>query len=125
MRGKKNIDFKNLIKKYNSKYQISKINEFISFELKSNIMRSYYYENIIEFKIEHGLDIDKSICSDFEKKTRSNNYFFFSGVDFIYELFNFENKLNTNKFSKTVKILGKNKIKNNFFTKFADNGIII
>ena len=81
--------------------------------------------DLIKFKIENGLEVDSSICSDFEKKSKSNNYFFFNGVDFIYEFFNFENKLKTNKLSKIVKILGKNKFVNNFFTKFADYGNII
>ena len=155
-KGKKDIDLDYLIKKYNSKYDILKINKFTSFELKSSNLRSYYHENIIafgdllhklhplagqgfnmtirdikeinqliKFKKEHGLDLDKSICLDFEKNTKSNNYLFSNGIDFIYEFFNFENKLNTNTLSKSVKYLGKNKILNNFFIKFADNGLII
>ena len=156
MRGKKNIDFESLIKKYNTKYKISKINKFISIALKSSNLRSYYYKNIIAFgdllhklhplagqgfnmtirdikklheliesKKKIGLDLDTSICLDFEKNTRSNNYLFSNGIDLIYEFFNIENKFSTNTFSKSVKFLGKNKIINNFFTKFADNGIVI
>jgi len=156
MRGKKNIDFESLIKKYNTKYKISKINKFISIALKSSNLRSYYYKNIIAFgdllhklhplagqgfnmtirdikklheliesKKKIGLDLDTSICLDFEKNTRSNNYLFSNGIDLIYEFFNIENKFSTNIFSKSVKFLGKNKIIDNFFTKFADNGIVI
>jgi 2-octaprenyl-6-methoxyphenol hydroxylase len=156
VRGKKKIDLENLIKKYNTKYKILKINKFLSFELRSSSLRSYYHDNIIafgdllhklhplagqgfnmtirdikkiheliKFRKEHGLDLDTSICLDFEKNTRDKNYLFLNGIDFIYEFFNFENKFNINFFSKSVKFLGKNKIVNNFFTKFADNGIII
>ena len=156
IKGKKNIDLKNLIKKYNTKYNILKINECLSFELKSSNLRSYYHENIIafgdllhklhplagqgfnmtirdikkileliKFKNEHGLDLDISICSDFEKKTRTNNYLFSSGVDFIYEFFNFESKIRNNNLSKFVKFVGKNKKVNELLTKFADNGVVI
>ncbi len=154
-RGKNDINFEDLMKKYNTKYKILKINKLIKFELKSSNLRSYYHQNIIafgdllhklhplagqgfnmtirdikkiheliKFKKDHGLDLDNSICTDFEKKTKSSNYLFSNGIDFIYEFFNFENKYNID-FSKSVKFLGKNKIVNSFFTKFADNGITI
>ena len=80
---------------------------------------------LIEFKNKHGLDLDSSICLDFEKITKSNNYLFSSGIDLIYEFFNLENKFNINVLSKSVKFLGKNKAINSFFIKYADNGIII
>ena len=80
---------------------------------------------LIEFKNQHGLDLDSSICADFEKNSKSNNYLFSNGIDLIYEFFNLENKLNTNVISKSVKFLGKNEIIKNFFIRSADNGIII
>ena len=55
---------------------------------------------------------------------RDKNYHFSNGIDFIYEIFNFENKFNINNFSKSIKYLGKNQMINNFFIKFADNGIV-
>ena len=156
IKNKENVDFEKLIKKYNIKYKILKINKVMRFELKSSSLRSYYYKNIIafgdllhkihplagqgfnmtirdiktiykliKFKKEHGLDLDTSICSDFEKSSRDKNYLFSNGIDLIYEFFNFENRLNINNLSKSVKYLGKNKIVNNFFTKFADKGIVI
>ena len=79
--------------------------------------------NLIKIKIENGLDLDTSICSDFEKNTKNRNYLFSNGIDLIYEFFNFENKINNNSLSKSVKFLGQNKLINNFFIKFADNGI--
>ena len=80
---------------------------------------------LIQFKLDHGLDLDNSIFLDFEKNTRNRNYLFSSGIDFIYEFFNFENKIKGKTLSKSVKLLGNSKIINKFFIKFADNGIII
>ena len=156
VKGGKEIDFEEIIRNYNSKYKIFKINKTVNFELKSSHLRSYYHKNIIafgdmlhrihplagqgfnmtvrdikkiyeliKFKKKHGLDIDISICSEFEKRSRNKNYLFLNGIDFIYEFFNFENKLNTNSLSKSLKFFGKNKIINNLFTKFADNGLVI
>tara|TARA_B100000941_G_scaffold289027_1_gene267139 strand:- start:1534 stop:2607 length:1074 start_codon:yes stop_codon:yes gene_type:complete len=155
-RGKKNINFKNLIEKYNFKYTIKKINDIHSFELKSSNLRSYYYKNVlafgdllhklhplagqgfnmsirdisqilkfIKFRINHGLDLDSSICSDFEKEVKHKNYLFSSGIDFIYEFFNLESRTNNNFLSKSVQLIGKYKFTNKIFTKLADNGISI
>jgi len=81
--------------------------------------------NLIRFKKDHGLDLDNSICLDFEKNTKNKNYLFSNGIDFIYEFFNFESKTNISSFSKSIKVLGKNKIVNKFFTKFANIGLVI
>jgi len=156
VKGGKKINFEEIIRNYNSKYKIFKINKTVNFELKSSHLRSYYHKNIIafgdmlhrihplagqgfnmtirdikkvyeliKFKKEHGLDLDISICSEFEKKTKDKNYLFLNGIDFIYEFFNFENKINSNILSESINLLGKNKIFNNFFTKLADKGIVI
>jgi 2-octaprenyl-6-methoxyphenol hydroxylase len=155
-KGKKDLNLKNCINKYNMKYQNLKLNEINCFELKSSNLRSYYYKNIIafgdllhrlhplagqgfnmtlrdikelqkliEFKKKHGLELDNSICMDFEKNTKNRNFLFSSGIDFIYEFFNLENKFKDNNLSKFVKFLGRSKTTNKFFTKLADNGIII
>ena len=155
VRNSKKIDLENLIKKYNPKYEIMRIDPVSSSELKSINLRKYYFENIlafgdmlhtlhphagqgfnmtirdiksllelIDFKIDHGLQFDSSICSEFEKKTRHKNYLFSGGIDFVYEYFNFESKLNSSILSKTVQFLGRNKNANRFFTKLADNGLI-
>ena len=81
--------------------------------------------NLIKLKKKNGLDLDNSICLDFEKRTKSKNYLFSNGVDLIYEYFNLENKINNNILSKIVKILGKNKTANKFFTSIANNGLVI
>ncbi len=155
-RGRKDIDVVKLIKKYNLKYKIKKINKFLSFELKSSNLRSYHHKNIIAFgdllhklhplagqgfnmtlrdineilkliqnKLEHGLDLDSSICKDFENNTKDKNFIFSNGIDFIYEFFKFENDIKNNSLSKSIQFLGKNKMINKMFTKFADNGIVI
>ena len=155
VKGNTDLDLNNLIKKYNTKYDILKINSFLKFKLKSSNLRSYYYKNILAFgdllhrlhplagqgfnmtirdmkeiiklimlKKENGLDLDSTICSDFEKNTKSKNYLFAYGVDLIYEIFNIENKISNTSISRSIKFLGKNKIMNKFFTKFADNGIV-
>ena len=82
-------------------------------------------QRLIKFKKKHGLGLDSSICIDFEKNTRNKNFLFSSGIDFIYEFFNLENKLKNNNLSKFVRLLGMNKKANKLFTKLADNGIII
>ena len=153
-KGKIDLDLNNLLRSYNTKYNIKKINSFLKFKLTSSNLRSYYHKNIIAFgdllhrlhplagqgfnmtirdikeisqlilfKQENGLDLDTSICSDFEKNTKSKNYLFSSGVDFIYEIFNFQNKIDNVSISRSIKFLGKNKMINNFFTKIADKGI--
>ena len=79
--------------------------------------------NLIKFKKNNGLDLDSSICYEFEKRMRHKNYLFSNGIDFIYEFFILENKIKSNLFSQSLKIIGSNKLINNFFKKVADNGI--
>ena len=155
IRGRENVDLESLIKKYNLRYEILKINKINSFELKLSNLRSYYFKNVIafgdilhrlhplagqgfnmtirdikeikslvEFKIRHGLELDKSIGQDFEKSLKDKNYLFSNGIDFIYEFFKFESKLNNSSLSKFVKFFGKNRYANKLFTKLADKGIL-
>ena len=149
----KQLDY--LIKKYNSKYEIIKIQKPISFELKSSISRKYIYKNILAFgdllhklhplagqgfnmsirdireiisiiksRMSIGLDLDKSILVEFENNCKHKNFLFSNGIDFIYEFFNFENRLKNGLLSKSVRLLGKSKMSNNFFKKVADDGIV-
>ena len=80
---------------------------------------------LIRFKMKLGLNLDSSICLDFEKKIKHKNYLFSKGIDFVYEIFNFESKINNPFLSLSINILGKNKNINRFFTKIADRGIVI
>ena len=81
--------------------------------------------DLINEKINLGLDLDSSICREFQKKSQDKNYLFSTGIDFIYELFNFESKIKSNLLSRSINIIGKNKIINSFIKKFADNGLRI
>ncbi len=79
---------------------------------------------LIKYKLDRGLEIDSSICADFEKNTKHKNYLFTNGIDFIYEFFHLENKIQSNIFSKSVKFVGRNKTLNGIFKRFADSGFI-
>ena len=79
---------------------------------------------LIKFRKNLGLPLDNSIFFDFEKKIKNKNYIFSKSIDFIYEYFNFENKLNNTFLSKSVQLLGRNKLFNNTFKKIADQGLI-
>ncbi len=80
---------------------------------------------LINLKKENGLELDNSICKDFEDRMKHKNFIFSNCVDFIYEYFNFESKIKNKILSKTVKYLGKNYSLNKYFTKIADSGLII
>ena len=156
IKGKKKINLKELIKKYNTKYSITNFGTSESFELKSSNLRTYYHKNIlafgdllhrlhplagqgfnmtirdirdlsklIEFKFSNGLEIDNSICEEFQNKTRHKNYLFSSGIDFVYEFFNFESKMDNNILSKSVRLIGRNKFLNKSFKNIANRGFEI
>ena len=154
IKGKKDIDFESLLKRYNPGYIIKNKTPVASFELKSSDLRSYYHENIlafgdllhklhplagqgynmsirdikklyelIKFRKDLGLDLDKSICKDFQKNRKHINYLFLTGIDFVYEFFNFESKKNSLFLTKSINSLGKNPLINNFFRKIGDVGL--
>ena len=79
-------------------------------------------DELIDFRKDNGLELDSSICSDFEKRTKHKNYLFSNGIDFVYEFFNLESKINNNILSKSIQIIGKNKFLNRSFEKIANNG---
>ena len=81
--------------------------------------------NLIDEKINLGLDLDHTICYKFQKLSQDKNYLFSTGIDWIYELFNYDSKLNSNLLTKSISIIGKNKIINSLFKKFADDGLRI
>jgi len=157
VRTKKNndtLDIKNSILKFNSNYQIKKINKVSKFNLKSSNLRKYYKDNILAFgdllhkihplagqgfnmtlrdieklliiisdKIKLGLPLDQSVCVKFEKLAKSNNLVFSEGINFIYESFNFQNRIKSNFIDKTIKLIGKNRLINRYFKKIADEGL--
>ncbi len=78
---------------------------------------------IIQDKIELGLQVDSSTLTDFEKQTKNKNFVFSSGIDFIYQIFNIEKKVKNKNFTRILQTIGKNNNFNNFLIKFADRGI--
>ena len=78
---------------------------------------------LIDEKVNLGLDLDSSICQEFQKKSQDKNLIFSSGIDWVYELFNLENKINSNLLNKSINLIGNNKVVNTFLKKFADDGI--
>ena len=78
---------------------------------------------IIQSRIDLGIQLDASILYDFEKETKNKNFLFASSIDFIYEIFNFDKKIKNKNFSNILKILGKNKKLNSYFVKLADKGL--
>ena len=149
-----NSDIKKLINKFNSNFEIKKINKISKFKLKSFNLRKYYRSNILAFgdllhklhplagqgfnmslrdirkllgvidkKIELGLGLDQSVCIEFQNKTKTGNFVFSEGIDFIYEYFNSENKIKNNLIDTSIKYIGKNKYMNDYFKKIADEGL--
>ena len=80
---------------------------------------------IIQNKIDLGMQLDSLIFEEFEKKTKHMNFIFASGIDLIYELFNFDRQNKDKNLNKVLKFIGKSKNLSNAFVRFADNGINI
>ena len=80
---------------------------------------------IIQDKIDLGLPLDTSILEEFEKKTKTKNFIFSTGIDIIYEIFNFDKKINGKALSKILKFFGTNKTFMSPIIKFADKGLKI
>ena len=78
---------------------------------------------LIDQKLNLGLDLNKSILYEFQKNTKSRNFFFSSGIDLIYELFNFERKIKNKFMTNSIQNIGKNKTINKIFKKIADHGL--
>ncbi len=80
---------------------------------------------LIDKKLDLGLDLNNSILDEFQKKTKSSNFVFSAGIDLIYEIFNFERQIKSKFIIKSIQNIGKNKIVNKIFKKFADDGLRI
>ena len=153
--NKKPENIKDLIKKYNFKYNLTKIEKIDFFELNSLNLRSYYHHNILAFgdllhrihplagqgfnmtirdikillniinsRIELGLQLDSSINIEFQNTLRHKNILFSNGIDLIHEFFNFERKINNEFLSKSVQLIGKNSFMNKIFMRVADKGSV-
>ena len=78
---------------------------------------------IIDDKIELGIQLDSLILDEFENKTKDKNFVFSNAIGLIYEIFNFDKDVKNKNFSKILKIIGKNKNFNDYFVKLADLGL--
>ena len=81
--------------------------------------------NIIDEKLELGLELNSSIFEEFEKKTKHRNFIFSQGIDFIFNFFDQERKSKRKFISQSLKYLGKNKYFNKIFSKLADEGLLL
>ena len=80
---------------------------------------------IIQNKIDLGMQLDSLVLKEFETKTRHFNFIFSNSIDFIYEFFNFDKNIDNTSLDKILKFLGKNKSLKKTLIKFADNGFSI
>ena len=78
---------------------------------------------IIDNKIKLGLYLDQSVCVEFQNNTKSKNFIFSVGINFIYEYFNSKNKIRNSFTDTTVRLIGKNKILNRYLKTIADTGL--
>ena len=81
--------------------------------------------NIIDEKIELGLELNSSIFEEFEKRTKHRNFIFSEGIDLIYNFFDQERKINGKLISNSLKHFGKNKYLKEIFSKLADEGLAL
>ena len=81
--------------------------------------------NIIQNKINLGLQLDSLIFEEFQRKTKNRNFIFSNGIDFIYEFFNFDKKKERKRLDKILQYFGTNKTFMGSLIKFADKGINI
>jgi len=79
---------------------------------------------IINNRIDLGLELNYSIYEEFQKITKHLNLVFASGVDLIHEFFQFDKKFKNKYLTRLVKVVGKNKIFKNFFSNYADKGLM-
>ena len=78
---------------------------------------------IIQNKIDLGLQLNSSVNQEFQKNTKHKNYIFSNGIDFIYEFFNHESKVKNNLLLSSLKYLGGKNSINNMLKKLADTGL--
>ena len=80
--------------------------------------------NIIRKKNDLGLPLDRSINDEFENITKHKNFIFSNGIDFIYEFFNMERKINNKVLSKSAQLFSNNQNINKVLKKFANTGTL-
>ena len=81
--------------------------------------------NIIDFRINLGLQLDSAILKEFQNKSKHYNYIFSTAIDFIHDFFKYDNKFNNLYSKKLFNFLETNNIFKKYSKKFADKGIFI
>ena len=79
--------------------------------------------NIIENRIENGLDIEQFCLNDFENSTKSKNFIFSEGINFIHDIFKTKKFYGEDQFSKIFEKINKSDKLKSFFIKTADEGL--
>tara|TARA_Y100000590_G_scaffold51625_1_gene54223 strand:+ start:5938 stop:7035 length:1098 start_codon:yes stop_codon:yes gene_type:complete len=81
------------------------------------------FSELLDEKINLGLFINKSICKEFEKKTKNYNSLFSLGIDFIYEFFRFNKNFIPSSVSKIFfSYINKNQKIKDIGIKIANQG---
>ena len=78
---------------------------------------------IIDFRIDLGLPLDKSILVEFQNKTKHYNYIFSHSIDFIHEFFKLDNNFKNLYSKKFFNFLEKNNLFKKYTIQFANKGI--
>ena len=81
------------------------------------------FSDLIQERLDLGLPLDSFILKQFEEKTKSKNYIFSTGIDFIYEFFKLENKYGNKYSNQILSAVGKNNTFSKYVSKIADNGL--
>ena len=81
--------------------------------------------DIIQGKIDLGIQLDNDILKEFQKKIQNKNFIFSTGINLIYEFFNIEKNFKEKRLIQVLKFIGTNKNFKNLFIKFADKGLNI
>ena len=79
--------------------------------------------NIIKKRIENGLDIEALCLNDFENLTKSKNFLFSEGINFVHDFFKTKKFYGEDQFNKIFKKINNNDKLKSFFIKSADEGI--
>ena len=78
---------------------------------------------ILKENTDLGLEINSNVAKIFEKKTKHLNFLFSYGIDFIYEFFNIDNKLNNIISLPVFKRLSKSQIFKKYVNHASDKGL--
>ncbi len=79
---------------------------------------------IIDTQISYGLEIDKSVLLEFEKRTQHKNYIFGAGINLINVFFKIDNKFQGKISENIFNLLNNNKFFKKTSISLADKGFV-